>query len=82
MKKQSEKLEAPVENGLKLPTVLLRPGEADRMVAGHPWVYEGNILRLTAESADGALAAKFKESKHKNTDLEVLKIASTPNWKS
>ncbi|MEO8427238.1 MAG: class I SAM-dependent rRNA methyltransferase [Verrucomicrobiota bacterium] len=38
-----------------LPTVLLRPGEADRVVAGHPWIYHGSILRLTAPAADGAL---------------------------
>ncbi len=36
-----------------LPTVLLRPGEADRVVAGHPWIYQGSILRLTAAAADG-----------------------------
>lgn len=35
------------------PTVLMRPGEADRIAAGHPWVYEGNILRLTRPAADG-----------------------------
>src|SRR5687767_2683104 len=55
MIKKSEKLEVVSESGLKLPTVLLRPGEADRLVAGHPWVYEGNILRLTAEAQDGGL---------------------------
>jgi 23S rRNA (cytosine1962-C5)-methyltransferase len=38
-----------------LPTVLLKPGEADRIVAGHPWVYHGSILRLTQPPADGAL---------------------------
>jgi 23S rRNA (cytosine1962-C5)-methyltransferase len=38
-----------------LPTVLLKPGEADRIVAGHPWVYHGEILRLTAPVADGEL---------------------------
>lgn len=36
-------------------TVLLRPGEADRIVAGHPWVYRGSILRLTHPAADGEL---------------------------
>jgi len=36
-----------------LPTVLLKPGEADRIVAGHPWVYHGSILRLTQPVADG-----------------------------
>jgi 23S rRNA (cytosine1962-C5)-methyltransferase len=38
-----------------LPTVLLKPGEADRIVAGHPWIYHTEILRLTALVADGAL---------------------------
>jgi 23S rRNA (cytosine1962-C5)-methyltransferase len=31
-----------------LPTVLLRPGEADRVLAGHPWIYEGSILRMAS----------------------------------
>src|SRR5882757_8255647 len=38
-----------------LSTVLLKPGEGDRIVAGHPWIYHGEILRLTAPAADGAL---------------------------
>jgi 23S rRNA (cytosine1962-C5)-methyltransferase len=38
-----------------LPTVLLKPGEADRIVAGHPWVYHGSVLRLTHPAVDGAL---------------------------
>src|SRR5450755_703171 len=38
-----------------LPTILLKPGEGDRIVAGHPWIYHGEILRLTAPVADGAL---------------------------
>lgn len=36
-----------------LPTVLLKPGEADRIVAGHPWVYHAAVLRLTHPAADG-----------------------------
>ncbi|MSU21040.1 MAG: class I SAM-dependent rRNA methyltransferase [Pedosphaera sp.] len=36
-----------------LPTVLLRPGEADRVIAGHPWIYQGSILRLTQPTTDG-----------------------------
>jgi 23S rRNA (cytosine1962-C5)-methyltransferase len=36
-----------------LPTVLLRPGEADRTAAGHPWIYRGSIDRLTKPAADG-----------------------------
>jgi len=38
-----------------LPTLLVRPGEADRIVAGHPWIYAGSSLRLTQPAADGAL---------------------------
>jgi 23S rRNA (cytosine1962-C5)-methyltransferase len=36
-----------------LPTVLLRPGEADRAIAGHPWIYEGAVLRVTSPPQDG-----------------------------
>ena len=38
-----------------LPTVLLRPGEADRVVGGHPWIYHGSELRMTHAAADGEL---------------------------
>jgi 23S rRNA (cytosine1962-C5)-methyltransferase len=38
-----------------LPTVLLKPAAADRVVAGHPWIYAGTILRLTTQAQDGAL---------------------------
>lgn len=38
-----------------LPTVVIKPGEADRVVAGHPWVYHGSILRMTAQAGDGEL---------------------------
>jgi 23S rRNA (cytosine1962-C5)-methyltransferase len=38
-----------------LPAVILKPGSADRVVAGHPWIYAGSILRLTAPADDGAL---------------------------
>ena len=36
-----------------LPTVLLKRGEADRVVAGHPWIYQAGILRMTAQARDG-----------------------------
>jgi 23S rRNA (cytosine1962-C5)-methyltransferase len=36
-----------------LPTVLVKPGEADRVIAGHPWIYQGGVLRTTAEPKDG-----------------------------
>lgn len=35
------------------PTVWLKAGEADRVVAGHPWVYAGSILRVSRAPADG-----------------------------
>src|SRR6476619_2493336 len=38
-----------------LPTVLLKPGEADRILAGHPWIYHGSVMRLTHPAADGDL---------------------------
>jgi 23S rRNA (cytosine1962-C5)-methyltransferase len=38
-----------------LPTVILKPGEADRILAGHPWIYHGEILRVTQPPADGGL---------------------------
>ncbi len=38
-----------------LSTVILRPGEADRLVAGHPWLYSSSILRLTRPATDGEL---------------------------
>jgi len=38
-----------------LPTVLLKPGEADRIVAGHPWIYHTSIMRITQPAADGDL---------------------------
>jgi 23S rRNA (cytosine1962-C5)-methyltransferase len=37
------------------PTVILKPGEADRVVAGHPWIYAGEILRVTRPPADGEM---------------------------
>jgi 23S rRNA (cytosine1962-C5)-methyltransferase len=38
-----------------LPTVILRPGEADRVIAGHPWIYGGSVLRLSKPATDGDL---------------------------
>lgn len=38
-----------------IPTVILRPGEADRVLAGHPWIYQGSVLRMTRPAEDGAI---------------------------
>src|SRR5215469_9607479 len=40
---------------MELSTVILKPGEADRIIAGHPWIYTGEILRITRPPADGDL---------------------------
>ena len=34
---------------------MLKPGDADRVVAGHPWIYHGSGLRLSAQAGDGEL---------------------------
>jgi 23S rRNA (cytosine1962-C5)-methyltransferase len=36
-----------------LSTVILKPGEADRIIAGHPWIYASEILRSASQPADG-----------------------------
>jgi 23S rRNA (cytosine1962-C5)-methyltransferase len=38
-----------------LPTVHLKPGEADRIAAGHPWIYANSVVRLAVPVTDGAL---------------------------
>lgn len=47
-----------------LPTIILRPGEADRVLAGHPWIYKGNILRITAPAEDGSIV-QVKDHRHR-----------------
>jgi 23S rRNA (cytosine1962-C5)-methyltransferase len=47
-----------------LSTVLLRPGEADRIVAGHPWIYTAAIHRLTGPVNDGDLV-QVKDSRQR-----------------
>ena len=71
-----------------LSTVLLRPGEADRILAGHPWIYRGSIDRLTRPAADGDivqvkdhrqrfLGVGFYNSKSK-INVRVLDSERTP----
>jgi 23S rRNA (cytosine1962-C5)-methyltransferase len=47
--------EPPETEASGLKTVLLKPGEADRILAGHPWVYAASLLRAAAGIADGEL---------------------------
>ncbi len=54
-----------MENGTDtLTTVLLKPGEADRIVAGHPWIYRGSVARLTRPAADGEVV-QVKDHRHR-----------------
>ncbi len=44
----------PAESGEDtLPTLYVKPGEADRILAGHPWIYESSVLRHTRDPVDG-----------------------------
>jgi 23S rRNA (cytosine1962-C5)-methyltransferase len=47
-----------------LATVVVRPGEADRILSGHPWIYAGSVLRVTAPVEDGALV-QVKDHRHR-----------------
>ena len=47
-----------------LTTVVLRPGEADRILAGHPWIYSGSVLRVTGSVEDGAVV-QVKDHRHR-----------------
>jgi 23S rRNA (cytosine1962-C5)-methyltransferase len=40
-----------------LPTLTLRPGEADRIIAGHPWIYAGSISKTPTGLEDGSMVA-------------------------
>ncbi len=37
----------------KLPEITLRRGEQERIVAGHPWIYQSSIEKLETPAADG-----------------------------
>lgn len=37
------------------PVVVLKRGEEDRIIAGHPWVYAGAVQRVSPEAADGCV---------------------------
>jgi len=47
-----------------LSAAILKPGEAERLVAGHPWVYASSIARLTAPVGDGDVVA-IKDSRQR-----------------
>ncbi|MBM3831173.1 MAG: class I SAM-dependent rRNA methyltransferase [Verrucomicrobia bacterium] len=47
-----------------LPTVILKPREADRIVAGHPWIYAGAIMFVAPGVADGDVVEVRDHRKH------------------
>src|SRR5688572_22975060 len=47
-----------------LTTVVLRPGEADRVLAGHPWIYSSSVLRLSGSAEDGGVV-QVKDHRHR-----------------
>jgi hypothetical protein len=38
-----------------MPSVILKKGKEHRLIAGHSWVYAGEIARITGEPADGLI---------------------------
>jgi 23S rRNA (cytosine1962-C5)-methyltransferase len=36
-----------------MPSVILKPGKERRLIAGHPWVYAGEIAKATGDPSDG-----------------------------
>ena len=58
-----------------LTTVLLKPGEADRIVAGHPWIYHGEILRFTRRGGgDGPSPASATPASQLPADGELVQV--------
>ena len=45
-------------------TLVVKPGEADRLIAGHPWVYSSSIQRSSEPPADGDLV-QLKDHRHR-----------------
>ena len=52
-----------------LPVVILKPGEADRVIAGHPWIYHGSILRMTALQSKDSVATLKQSAIPSASDL-------------
>ena len=37
------------------PIITIKPGEADRILAGHPWIYKGSVLSTNPPAGDGEI---------------------------
>ena len=61
-----------------LTTVVLKPGEGDRIIAGHPWIYNSEILRTTAPLTDGELV-QVKDPRQRNLGVGFFNSRSKIN---
>lgn len=48
--------------------VTLRAGEADRVVAGHPWIYAGSVARVSGPVTDGAVV-QVKDARERSLGI-------------
>jgi 23S rRNA (cytosine1962-C5)-methyltransferase len=61
-----------------LNTVMLKPGEGDRIIAGHPWIYHSEILRVSAPLTDGELV-EVKDPRQRNLGVGFFNSRSKIN---
>src|ERR1017187_2640697 len=61
-----------------LNTVILKPGEGDRIIAGHPWIYHSEILRVSAPLTDGELV-QVKDPRQRNLGVGFFNSRSKIN---
>ncbi len=59
-----------------MPSVILKPSKEHRLVAGHCWVYAGDIARITGEVADGD-AADIRDAKERFLGRGLINRHST-----
>lgn len=57
-------MNTPVAGPDSLPLIILKPREADRVVAGHPWIYAGAIMHAGKPLEDGDLVQIRDHRKH------------------
>ncbi len=63
---------------MSLSTVVLKPGEADRIVAGHPWIYAGAVWRLISPANDGDVV-QVKDSRQRFLGVGIYNSKSKIN---
>ena len=61
-----------------LNTVILKPNEGDRIIAGHPWIYHSEILRVSAPLTDGELV-EVKDPRQRNLGVGFFNSRSKIN---